>query len=201
MYDGKIVVDLRKNIFDFDFYILTHPRKKGSNLSDGEAAYTRFFNKMYERTDHLFQERFASEPVNDIEYFMTLMRYIHQNPIKAHIVKTVEDYAWSSWAEFEGTARGERICDVATVMRRLGRENLREFVNTPVENPGFLDIDSKLAGKLTDEEVEMKLAELSGDCSPRDIQKNERPERDRILKQICEFGANPRQVLRITGIS
>ena len=55
--------------------------------------------------------------------------------------------------------------------------------------------------KISDEEVEMKLAELSGDCSPRDIQKNERPERDRILKQICELGANPRQVLRITGIS
>ena len=71
---------------------------------------------------------------------MTLMRYIHQNPVKAHIVKTVEDYAWSSWAEFEGTARRERICDVAAVMNRLRRENLREFVNTPVENPGVLDI-------------------------------------------------------------
>jgi len=104
---------------------------------------------------------------------MTLMRYIHQNPVKAHIVKTVEDYAWSS-------------C---------------EFVNTPVENPGVLDIDRKSAGKLTDEEVEEKLVELSGGSSPHDIKKMKRPERDRMLKQICELGANPRQVSRITGIS
>ena len=165
------------------------------------VAYARYFNKKYERTGHLFQDRFASEPVNSIEYFMTLMRYIHQNPVKAHIVKTVEDYAWSSWAEFEGTARRERICDVAAVMNRLGRENLREFVNTPVENPGVLDIDSKSAGKLTDEEVEEKLVELSGGSSPHDIKKMKRPERDRMLKQICELGANPRQVSRITGIS
>ena len=133
--------------------------------------------------------------------FCISSKYIHQNPVKVHIVKTVEDYAWSSWAEFEGTARRERICDVAAVMNRLARENLREFFNTPVENPGVLDIDSKSAGKLTDEEVEEKLVELSGGSSPHDIKKMKRPERDRMLKQICELGANPRQVSRITGIS
>ena len=84
---------------------------------------------------------------------------------------------------------------------REKEENLREFVNTPVETPGVLDIDSKSAGKLTDEEVEEKLVELSGGSSPHDIKKMKRPERDRMLKQICELGANPRQVSRITGIS
>jgi len=54
---------------------------------------------------------------------------------------------------------------------------------------------------LTDEEVEEKLVELSGGSSPHDIKKMKRPERDRMLKQICELGANPRQVSRITGIS
>ena len=49
--------------------------------------------------------------------------------------------------------------------------------------------------------VEEKLVELSGGSSPHDIKKMKRPERDRMLKQICELDANPRQVSRITGIS
>ena len=34
----------------------------------------------YSRDGHLFRERFKSEPVNDMAYFVTLLRYIHQNP-------------------------------------------------------------------------------------------------------------------------
>ena len=33
-----------------------------------------------------FQDRFRSEPVDSLEYFVTLLRYIHQNPLKAGIV-------------------------------------------------------------------------------------------------------------------
>jgi len=40
----------------------------------------------------LFQERFKSEAVETDSYFFTVLRYIHQNPIKAKIVKDVTDY-------------------------------------------------------------------------------------------------------------
>ena len=43
----------------------------------------------YSRDGHLFRERFKSEPVNDMAYFVTLLRYIHQNPVKAVIVNKV----------------------------------------------------------------------------------------------------------------
>ena len=47
------------------------------------VTYAHYFNKKYERNGHLFQDRFRSEPVDDIGYFITLLRYIHQNPLKA----------------------------------------------------------------------------------------------------------------------
>ena len=37
--------------------------------------------------DHLLQDRFKSEPCNDSGYFVVLMRYIHQNPVKAALQK------------------------------------------------------------------------------------------------------------------
>jgi hypothetical protein len=32
-------------------------------------------------------------------YFVTLLRYIHQNPVKAGMVAEVKDYEFSSWDE------------------------------------------------------------------------------------------------------
>ena len=46
--------------------------------------------------NYYFIDRFQSEPVNDIAYFGTLMKYIHQNPVKAGLVKEVRDYPSSA---------------------------------------------------------------------------------------------------------
>ena len=62
------------------------------------------YNHKYDRVGHLFQERFKSQPVNDFSYFITLLRYIHQNPLKAMLVDSIGEYEWSSWQEYNGTA-------------------------------------------------------------------------------------------------
>jgi len=49
------------------------------------GSYVYWYNWKYRRSGHLFQDRFKSEPVEDDEYFLTVIRYIHQNPIKAGI--------------------------------------------------------------------------------------------------------------------
>ena len=74
------------------------------------------------RDGHLFRERFKSEPVNDMAYFVTLLRYIHQNPVKAGIVNKVNDYEFSSWHEYEnkiGEIDGNREeYDISYVMKQ-----------------------------------------------------------------------------------
>ena len=59
--------------------------------------YVRYYNKKYGRIGHLLQDRFKSEPCNDSDYFIVLMRYIHQNPVKAGLAKTAKEYCYSSW--------------------------------------------------------------------------------------------------------
>ena len=41
------------------------------------VAYASYFNKRYKRSGPLFEGRFRSEPVWDVEYFCTLIHYIH----------------------------------------------------------------------------------------------------------------------------
>ena len=64
------------------------------------GSYAFWYNKKYERCGHLFQERYKSEPVEDDEYFLTVLRYIHQNPTKAGMVKDISAYKWSSYNEY-----------------------------------------------------------------------------------------------------
>jgi putative transposase len=66
------------------------------------ASYVYWYNLKYERSGHLFQDRFKSEVVNDEKYLLAVVRYIHQNPLKAGIVNNINDYAWSSYSEYIG---------------------------------------------------------------------------------------------------
>lgn len=61
------------------------------------VSYVIYFNKKYQRVGHLFQDRFRSEAVEDDAYVLSLARYIHRNPIKANLVKSPDEYPWSSY--------------------------------------------------------------------------------------------------------
>ena len=54
--------------------------------------------------------------MNDIAYFITLLRYIHQNPVKAGMVAEVKDYEFSSWDEYiDKNSTLFPLCDTRTV--------------------------------------------------------------------------------------
>lgn len=76
---------------------------KKSNLSKFmqvvTSVYARYFNRKYDRVGHLFQDRFDSEAIESEEYFVTVARYIIQNPEKAGISKASE-YKWSSYNSY-----------------------------------------------------------------------------------------------------
>jgi REP element-mobilizing transposase RayT len=61
------------------------------------VSYVHYFNNKYKIVGHFFQDRFRSEVVEDNSYIITLSRYIHQNPVKSGIVKSVDEYKWSSY--------------------------------------------------------------------------------------------------------
>ncbi len=49
------------------------------------------FNRRYRRVGHLFQNRYRSTVCEDEPYFLELVRYIHLNPIRAHLVKDLKE--------------------------------------------------------------------------------------------------------------
>jgi REP element-mobilizing transposase RayT/uncharacterized Zn finger protein (UPF0148 family) len=171
------------------------------------TAYALFYNKKYERCGHLFQDRFKSEPVNDFAYFVTLLRYVHQNPVAGGLCRQVEDYAWSSWCEYLSTRTQKGltplcpVCDVAVVLGKIPMEELQELVNEPLRKTAqILDFD-KRRGSLTNDEIVEFLTDNYGLRNPVDLQLYSKERRNDILRACKELGASIRQLSRLTGFS
>ena len=76
------------------------PLQQGmQNLS---FRYTRWINRRTKRTGHLFQGRYKAVLVDSDSYLLELVRYIHLNPVRAGMVKTPDDYLWSSHHAYMG---------------------------------------------------------------------------------------------------
>mgnify|MGYP001593866338 CR=1 FL=1 len=60
--------------------------------------YAQYYNGRHNRTGHLFENRYKSILCDEENYLLALVRYIHLNPIRAGIIKTMEEldcYPWS----------------------------------------------------------------------------------------------------------
>lgn len=64
--------------------------------------YSRHRHKALRTTGHLFERRYKAKLVDVDAYFVSLLRYIHLNPVKAHIVRDPSDYPWSSHRAYLG---------------------------------------------------------------------------------------------------
>ena len=124
-------------------------------ISSISIAYAQYFNKRYSHSGHLFQDRFKSEPVNDMEYFATLLRYIHQNPIAAGIVTEVRQYPWTSWCEYQPDMKCILpVCTTQHVLARLTLEELTGLVNELLpKSLKILDFDNETAIRVSDDKV------------------------------------------------
>jgi REP-associated tyrosine transposase len=78
-----------------------------------------YFNARHRRTGYLFQGRYKAFLVDQDEYLVSLVRYIHENPVRAGIVKRPGEYRWSSHrSHLDG---GPRWLATDEVLGRFGR--------------------------------------------------------------------------------
>jgi len=66
------------------------------------VRFTRLFNDRHRRYGHVFQGRFKAFLCNHDPYFATLVRYIHQNPVRAKLAAEPGAWPWSGHNSFLG---------------------------------------------------------------------------------------------------
>ncbi|GAM16246.1 hypothetical protein [Mesobacillus selenatarsenatis] len=158
-------------------------------------------------TGHLFQDRFKSENVETEEYFLTVVRYIHQNPVKAGICSLLEDWEWSSCAGYYGEKYFPGgLLDRNIVLNMFGEnrpsavERFKEF-NERSNHDECLE-DTYRRRKLTDEQARQEIKQLLGGMGIAQVKSLPGWQRDHYLMQVKTIeGITLRQAARILGVS
>jgi len=167
------------------------------------ASYVYWYNRKYERTGHLFQDRYKSEAVETDAYLFAVLRYVHQNPLKAGLVKNLEDYPYSSFAEYLGL-NDENYVDKDFVLSLFHEDRAQAIVdfreyNELITDEKFLDIsDRKYISDKTAIELIKKKYSVS---SSLELQGFESKKREKCIRFLLDKGLSVRQISRLTGIT
>lgn len=99
--------------------------------------YAVYYNRRHKRTGHLFENRYKSILCDEDNYLLALIRYIHLNPIRAGMVKTLEElgrYPWTGHSAVMGKSECSWM-DTGYVLlqfndtKRKSRNAYRKFVS------------------------------------------------------------------------
>ncbi len=108
------------------------------NLSRGmrqlNGQYTQRFNRRHGMVGHLFQGRYKAIVVQKETYLLELTRYVVLNPIRARIVRRLENWPWSSYRAVAGFDASPQWLDTDWLLSQFGKrrkkaiERYRKFI-------------------------------------------------------------------------
>ena len=196
-------------------------------MHDLLCLYAIYFNKRYERSGHLFQNRYTSRIIETKKYLMLCIRYIHNNPVKAGISGRY-DYQWSSYREYIEHARADMTADIisnsehasSSVLADIKKPTSGTICNTSILDQLFGSIDTFIDfHKQYNLPSEVALEYYENHKAPSDIQAKDiicsfikstdpssiqslpRKDRNAIIDKLTAIGNHASQIARITGLS
>lgn len=96
------------------------------NIGVHLSSYTKAINKAFGRTGSLFQQHTKAKMIKEEEYLITLLTYIHQNPIRSGLVKDLKSWPYSSYLDLAGY-RNSRFVDSSLINQYF--PTVKEFQN------------------------------------------------------------------------
>ena len=163
-----------------------------------ETRYALWYNKKYQRTGYLFQNRFRSEAVETDQYFMTVLRYIIQNPIKAGMEKDPGSYRWSSYRAYKN-GKGA-VTDTEYALNLFGsREALMQYLGEN-NNDSVMD-EADFDRRLKDEQAKEKMFRITRCKTASAFQQLDRPLRKEYAVRMYQSGLSLGQISRLTGMA
>lgn len=103
------------------------------------TSYAGYFNTRHRRSGYLFQGRYKAFLVDGERYLLSLVRYVHENPVKAGIAERADGYRWSSHRRYLEKSPSWLSSDA--VLERFGRNrsvairNFRAFFRSEEDRP------------------------------------------------------------------
>jgi REP element-mobilizing transposase RayT len=116
-----------------------------SSFSEGMrktlSSYTKGLQIQQRFTGSLFQQKTKCKCLDKGDYGERVFHYIHQNPVRAGLVKKMEDWEFSSFRDYAALRNGS-FCNKALAFDIFGFEN-RDFIDI-----SSLKLSEKMMGKI-----------------------------------------------------
>ena len=126
-----------------------------ANLSKGmrqlNGVYTQRFNRSHQRVGHVFQGRFKAILVEKDSYLLELARYAVLNPLRAKMVRRLEQWPWSSYLASCGQAAKPNWLQVDFVLSQFASQRVRaiaKYVDFVHEGARLPSVWSQLQGQV-----------------------------------------------------
>ena len=160
--------------------------------------YSRYYSGKYNSYGPLYRRRYYSEPINDEERMETVMRYLHQEPLRLGL----DEWAWSSWHEYVGLGSDlPVVCEKPDACHDLTEEQWREILSKPLpEGTKCLEPKEYRAPKPTETQVLGMVRLLTTATTWDEFKAIPKEEKLKTIKQLLQNGASIRQMEKLTGI-
>lgn len=163
------------------------------------VRYAGWFNWKNDRVGHLFQDRFASRAVEDDAYFLTVLSYIHFNPVKEGICSRPQDYPWSSRSTW---GRGSSLVDLSRLQRIVSITAVRtREISGQLADQSTSVLEYEERRRLTDDDAWSLVTATSGARTVTAFQRLSLDDQRRTLSVLCDHQVPVFQASRITGIN
>lgn len=161
-------------------------------------AYSHYFNQKYERSGHLFENRYKSKIIEEESYLKNLLRYIHKNPENAGIRS---HYLYNSYYEY--IYDKDEFIDKKFIMNLFDNNilNFKIFHDSYKRNQD-INKDYEMISKIEDEEAINIMKEVSKENNLMKIQKYDTKNKYEVIKKFIQIeGIKKIQIARILGIN
>jgi len=164
------------------------------------SSYVYWYNRKYERAGYLFQDRFLSEPVESDPYLLTVLRYIHQNPVKAGLVTNSSQYVWSSYLAYTtGTEHEVGLTDTEFILDIVGGVGLFEDYHQHIGDISFEAVERK--PRATNAQILGCAQRILAEVPLAALPTLNLEERNRILRELKTVpGASCAQIASLVGV-
>ena len=151
------------------------------------TKFVYFYNTKYARIGHLFLDRYKSEPVEDDEYLLQAVRYIHQNPVKAGMCTKPGDYVFSSYNEYMYGQAEIEVTDTEFVLSIMPKPQLEEFHKRSDNGIKFIDV-SVSKKRVTEQDAVKTVKEVYNEYQISDLNQCSKQQQYDIAEVLKQKG-------------
>lgn len=229
-YLKEIQDKFKQDIFAFvllpnHFHLLLKIKEKNlpKAMQSLLSRYAQIYNKKYNRKGHVVGGRYRAVLCNDDIYLLTISIYIHLNPFRAGLCKTIEGYKWYSLLPYINIFKKDTFINYQFVLKLLdsnlsvARKIYKHLLcaNTDVPYPNIIESPdsienflSKITSSLTDIKSNLvthitKLDRILKDLDGKKYINSYRDKKARkyLIEQLISRGFKIKEICKILKIT